>query len=110
MPPRRQETTYSSEHSTVNETPVDVWYCAACAAFALITDAPLEVAPRRKTDGAAVMDEGKATFRRAMVAGDTKLIRRDAGVERQYRLNCKHCALPLAYRTAPIDAPAKFSA
>ncbi len=29
----------------------------------------------------------------------------DNGLERQYRMNCKHCGLWLAYREAPMSEP-----
>ena len=55
--------------------------------------------PRRKTDGAYVLDKEGTVFKLKSKRGETKLIRRPNGFERQYRLDCWNCGVPVAYRS-----------
>jgi len=108
---RRWEKQYSSEDSEVRgkESELNTYYCAYCGNFSLILDTTLELLPMRKADGAMVIDEAKRAFKFSVAPGPEKLIKRDNGLERQHRLNCKQCGLFLMYRSGPMGAPSKFT-
>lgn len=64
---------------------------------ALSTDCDLSKAPRRRTDGAIVLDTDFYVIKLYTTDGDCKLLKRKSGqVERQHRVNLG--LLPIAYR------------
>eukprot|EP00455_Lapot_gusevi_P021145 TRINITY_DN2223_c0_g1_i2.p1 TRINITY_DN2223_c0_g1~~TRINITY_DN2223_c0_g1_i2.p1 ORF type:complete len:148 (-),score=33.06 TRINITY_DN2223_c0_g1_i2:22-441(-) len=85
-----------------------VYYCAYCGAFSLIIDVALENLPRRRTDGAYVLEEKKHTYKRLFASGAAKLVRREQGFEKQYRLICKSCSLFISYRNVDLTQEAKY--
>lgn len=95
-------------------------YCVHCGACCVVSDRPLDVLPRRHTDGAIVLDTNPAAtpataeegvrplFYRLLAKdaeGGAVLLRRPAGVESQWRLNCAKCQLLIAYRHVPPPPP-----
>lgn len=82
------------------EKPLNIYYCL-CGRLSLILDCSIEKLPLRKTDGARVIDAAHRAHKLSYDSGDTVHIRRDAGIEKQYRLNCKSCNLPVYYRHSP---------
>jgi hypothetical protein len=47
-------------------------------------------------------------FKRMMEEGEVKKIKREKGVEKQYRLNCKECGLFQCYRPVPPGSSTKY--
>jgi uncharacterized protein YggU (UPF0235/DUF167 family) len=112
--PKRSTHTFESEKDGVHEESMHSAYCLYCGACCLVSDKPLELLPRRHTDGAHVLDtrpseaEGQKTLFYRLLARDEpepQLVRRAAGVEKQWRLSCLKCSLFIAYRHVP--APVK---
>ncbi|TRM67672.1 hypothetical protein BD626DRAFT_104447 [Schizophyllum amplum] len=90
-----------------------VYYCI-CGEFILVIDKVLSALPRRRTDNAIIVrahdsEAGKArVFKLNAVAGDPLVIERQSGGhERQFRLDCPRCTLPVAYQ--PTPGPVKSS-
>jgi len=54
--------------------------------------------PRRRTDGATVLERSSTVFKLNTKSGERKIIRRAKGYERQFRLNCWNCDVPMCYR------------
>lgn len=106
---RRWERNYTSEDSGLNDDSFFTFYCSFCGHYAIIVDCDIGKLPKRGSDGSFVLDETKHVFKRQMNDGQTKVIRRDKGVEKQYRFHCKECDLPLCYRSAPKDKDSKYS-
>lgn len=79
------------------ERPLNIYYCL-CGKLSLILDCSIEKLPLRKTDGARVIDGSQRAHKITYDIGETVYIKRDAGIERQFRLNCKDCRLPIFYR------------
>lgn len=84
-----------------------IYYCINCATYCMITDEPLSDMPQRKTDEAFVLPEKKCK-KNNMTNGEVKAIKRDKGVEKQYRINCSNCGNPIAYRPVEWSQPTKF--
>ena len=99
--PKRATHTYESEKDGISDTALGVYYCMCCGESNLILGpgVVLTSLPRRKTDGAYVLEKGVTVFKLKSKRGETKLIRRPNGFERQYRLNCWNCDVCVAYRS-----------
>lgn len=70
---------------------------------ALSTDCDLSKAPRRRTDGAIVLDTDFYVTKLYTTDGGVKLIKRQSGnVERQHRIKMGN--LPIGYRSAHLSA------
>eukprot|EP00741_Cyanophora_paradoxa_P012270 tig00020604_g11857.t1 len=74
-------------------------YCGACGGIDPVVrlSSKLSLLPKRSTDGAYVVDVRKLKTRN-LVDGETKLIKREKGVEKQVRMLCPRCKLVAAYR------------
>jgi hypothetical protein len=93
---------YTTEDSALTyEAPLNIYYCSLCGAHLLVTAQEVTKLPRRRTDQAFVLQESEAMFQRYMVAGETVVLRRQAGLERQFRWNCKECGVFVAYQAVP---------
>ncbi|XP_037049410.1 UPF0428 protein CG16865 [Bradysia coprophila] len=79
------------------EKPLNIYYCL-CGQMSLILDCYIDKLPLRKTDGARVLDSAHHAYKLTCDVGETVHIRREAGIEKQFRLKCKICSLPLYYR------------
>ena len=64
--------------------------------------------PKRCTDGAFCVDEVQRLRGVALSRGEHKRVRREKGVERQYRLDCAGCGAAVAYRPKPFDESTRF--
>eukprot|EP00043_Microstomoeca_roanoka_P014349 m.142241 g.142241 ORF g.142241 m.142241 type:complete len:214 (+) comp15990_c0_seq2:79-720(+) len=93
-------TDQSSNTGATADASVFVYYCL-CGHLALITEQPLEMMPKRNTDGAAFFNAKAIKHSMTLVKDDTVLIRRAGGVEPQHGLKCTACGLPIAYQTTP---------
>ena len=85
--------------------------CAVCGtrAFKIGLCKRLAELPKRKTDGATAVDEARLLVDLRVTVGAAKLIKRAGGVERQHRLCCTKCDVPLCYRSLPADQPSKYT-
>lgn len=106
---RRWERNYCSDDNGLqDDCPVHTYYCSYCLEPSLLIDAKLPSLKLRKADGARVMQEDKHLFKRMMNEGEIKYIKREKGIERQYRLVCKECGLLLCYRPVPMGQKSKY--
>jgi len=107
--PKRETKNYTPEVADVEGLIRDpfTYHCLHCSELAVILTEALETLPRRRTDGAFVVvppsrGGGRTVHRNGLVEGDCRLLKREAGVERQYRWLCRGCRLVLAYRCSPF--------
>ena len=61
-------------------------------------DCPIDKLPLRSTDGARVVDSSKNVNKLTCEDGEVVYIRRENGIERQYRKKCIKCGLSLFYQ------------
>ena len=76
-------------------------HCTHCLHYAAILSAPLAVLPLRHTDGAHILQTERHMFKLKVARGGVVALRRERGVEKQWRWNCRQCALPVAYQCEP---------
>ena len=97
--PKRSTHTYESEKDGISGSDLTVYYCMACGESNLIVGpgVVLTALPKRKTDGAHVLEKGSTVFKLKTVAFETKLLRREKGYERQFRFSCWNCKVPIGY-------------
>ena len=62
--------------------------------------------PRRKTDAAFVID-GKRPFKHKLKEGECKSIKREGGVEKQYRWVCS-CGVPVCYQSTEFSTETPY--
>lgn len=67
---------------------------------------PLSRVPRRSTDRSHVLMAGHQLQKHQLRKGEVKTIRRQKGLERQYRWNCSGCGVMVAYQSRPFEASA----
>uniref|UniRef100_A0A7S0RN43 STEEP1 domain-containing protein n=1 Tax=Chlamydomonas leiostraca TaxID=1034604 RepID=A0A7S0RN43_9CHLO len=96
--PKRTTLTFTSEDApATGEERLFVYYCKYTGKHAFTIDSDIEKLPRRRTDGARIIDTEEHTVKLYTTDGGVKLIKRHNGnIERQYRLNVG--TLPVAYR------------
>eukprot|EP00899_Mesostigma_viride_P028320 jgi/Mesvir1/8673/Mv02613-RA.1 len=85
-----------------------VYNCSACAHFCMKLARHLEEMPERRTDNSRVVDMAKDMCLLAVVKGEVKTIKREKGLEKQYRYNCELCDICIAYRPVPFTQETKF--
>eukprot|EP00850_Spirogloea_muscicola_P014718 SM000107S14084 [mRNA] locus=s107:320042:322010:+ [translate_table: standard] len=69
---------------------------------------PLEEMPERRTDASRVVDAKADLVFLACAKGAIKLLKREKGVERQFRYNCELCDVCVGYRSTPFEDEAKI--
>lgn len=88
----------TKDQEEYNETkPLHIYYCI-CGQMSLILDCTIDRLPLRPTDGARVIDGSKHAHKITSDPDETVYLKREKGIERQYRLKCKKCAIPIFYK------------
>lgn len=88
----------SEQRPQSRQPPLSTYYCI-CGDYLLILDKRIQQLPRRKTDGAHILQNNERRYKVNAVGPTTKLIKRQGGFERQYRYSCPKCLLPFLYET-----------
>lgn len=98
--PKRATHTFESEKDGLQEDALTSLLCLCCGEGVLILGPGVSLSslPRRRTDGAHVLERGETVYKLKVKDGETKLLRREKGYERQWRSNCWNCGVPIAYR------------
>ena len=76
-------------------------HCTHCTHYAAILSASLSALPRRLTDSAHILQTERHMFKLKLDRGSVVALRRERGVEKQWRWNCRQCGLPVAYQCEP---------
>eukprot|EP00656_Telonema_subtile_P044512 TRINITY_DN50761_c0_g1_i1.p1 TRINITY_DN50761_c0_g1~~TRINITY_DN50761_c0_g1_i1.p1 ORF type:complete len:244 (+),score=55.65 TRINITY_DN50761_c0_g1_i1:149-880(+) len=105
--PKRSTHTFASEENAQPEL-LRVYYCLYCGTRAMVVDGDITKLPTRKTDNAIVIETEKHTYKVMLEKGEHKLIKRTGGFERQYRMNCSKCQLPITYQSQPTNPDRVF--
>eukprot|EP00928_Gymnodinium_smaydae_P069990 TRINITY_DN53948_c0_g1_i1.p2 TRINITY_DN53948_c0_g1~~TRINITY_DN53948_c0_g1_i1.p2 ORF type:complete len:196 (-),score=45.53 TRINITY_DN53948_c0_g1_i1:63-650(-) len=101
---------YTSEDSVVvGEKRLFTFYCSICGELSVTSDVDVKVMPKRSTDSAFALDESMYFHKKYANFGEKILLRRPAGVEKQYRFYCRQCRNPLGYRCSPPSETSKYS-
>jgi hypothetical protein len=90
-----------NEEEYSEEKTLNVYYCL-CGQLSLILDCTLDKLPLRNKDKSRVVDGAKHAHKiNCSEPSDDEVVylKREKGIERQYRLNCKKCGLFVMYRT-----------
>ncbi|PNW74719.1 hypothetical protein CHLRE_12g485750v5 [Chlamydomonas reinhardtii] len=103
--PKRTTLTFTSEDGPrVDSAKLYVYHCKYSGRHAFTIDADLKKMPRRRTDGAYIVDTNEHTIKLYTTDGGLKYIKRQNGaIEKQYRQNLGQ--LPIAYKsdlTSPL--------
>lgn len=88
-------------------TKLFVYYCL-CGQLALILDTTIEKLPLRRVDEARVIDAKFHAYKLSSVEGTEVFLKREKGVERQFRQKCKHCGLWVFYSHVKKDSKVTF--
>mmetsp|Transcript_62112 Transcript_62112/g.110442 ORF Transcript_62112/g.110442 Transcript_62112/m.110442 type:complete len:177 (-) Transcript_62112:40-570(-) len=82
----------------------NIFHCKRCDTHVVITDADLSSLPRRRTDGAMILDARKAVVRLNTERREgCQLVRRPNGVERQHVHACLSCGQAVGYTSTPHE-------
>ncbi|EOD10951.1 hypothetical protein EMIHUDRAFT_56659, partial [Emiliania huxleyi CCMP1516] len=97
--PKRATHTFESEKDGVQSEQLNQCFCLCCGESVLILGprVALGALPRRRTDGALVLDRQRTQFKIKTKPGQSVLLRRGDAYERQWRANCPGCGVPIAY-------------
>ena len=88
--------TDSKDHGSHSD--LRLYYCV-CGQLSLILDCNLSSLPLRDFDGSRVIDSAKHAHRvKASDKEDIVYIKREKGIEKQFRRKCSSCDIPLFYR------------
>lgn len=89
-----------NEEEYNEEKPLNVYYCL-CGQLSLIADCRLDKLPLRARDNSRVLDGDIHICRLKVLDPDPEdvvYLKREKGIERQYRLKCKKCHLDIMYK------------
>eukprot|EP00929_Paragymnodinium_shiwhaense_P120444 TRINITY_DN92396_c0_g1_i1.p1 TRINITY_DN92396_c0_g1~~TRINITY_DN92396_c0_g1_i1.p1 ORF type:complete len:178 (-),score=45.44 TRINITY_DN92396_c0_g1_i1:153-686(-) len=101
----RRMPVFTNMKQTLTDDSFNVFHCKKCSTHLVITDADLAALPKRKTDGALVLDARKYVVQPHTERKEgEQLVRREKGVERQYIHCCKNCKKDVGYTSTPHDA------
>ncbi|KAJ3305686.1 hypothetical protein HDV03_001094 [Kappamyces sp. JEL0829] len=75
-----------------------IYYCSVCSDYLFLAKGcKLETAPIRPVDKSWIIDENKKDVFTTCREGESVVIKRDRGFERQSRLHCSTCGTTVAY-------------
>ncbi|KAF9549646.1 hypothetical protein EC957_003182 [Mortierella hygrophila] len=75
------------------------YYCL-CSEFILVIDMELGQLPRRETDNSIILTNATRMYKLHAIQTEAKIVKRGENLfEKQYRLHCPRCSLPIAYET-----------
>jgi len=101
---------FTSEDShLVGEKQLFSFYCSICGEHGVTSEVDCFKLPRRRTDKAIAMEESVHFHKKYANFGERILLRRQNGVEKQYRFYCRQCRQPLGYRPNPPRETSKFT-
>ncbi|KAI8802857.1 hypothetical protein BJ742DRAFT_831701 [Cladochytrium replicatum] len=104
MPKIVSSSTLSSSDSAAAQAELSIYYCL-CGYYALSCETSLKRLPKRRTDNATIIPKETIVMRHDLKEGtEPIIIQRPAGYEKQLRLHCKNCNLPVAY-TCGLEMP-----
>ena len=83
-------------------------YLHSCGGQVIKLVSPFSSLPRRKTDGAAVVDLQAVAVSVDVAKGALLEIPREKGIEKQWRIKCMRCDAVVGYRTAPHEQPSRY--
>ena len=109
--PKRATHTFESEKDGLSDAQLGLHYCMCCGESVLILGPEMQLAdlPRRRTDGAIVLEKGKVTYKLNCKPREGKVLKRTGGYERQYRFGCWNCGVLIGYRAEDSeDAPITY--
>jgi len=89
-----------AEEEYSDDKTLNVYYCL-CGQLSLILDTPMDRLPLRQKDMSRVIDSSRHVYKLSVDADapeDVVYLRRENGVERQYRRGCRKCGLRLVYQ------------
>ncbi|ORX93073.1 hypothetical protein K493DRAFT_176342, partial [Basidiobolus meristosporus CBS 931.73] len=93
-------TVATTDANEADNQPLKVYYCL-CGEYILIIDCVLDSLPRRKTDHAIILPRGQRHYKVNVKRGETVMLKRPNGYEKQYRLLCPRCQVIVAYEANP---------
>eukprot|EP01063_Lacrimia_lanifica_P023707 TRINITY_DN3137_c0_g1_i1.p2 TRINITY_DN3137_c0_g1~~TRINITY_DN3137_c0_g1_i1.p2 ORF type:complete len:268 (+),score=93.72 TRINITY_DN3137_c0_g1_i1:107-910(+) len=99
MPGRSVQVFESAEH----DVRINTYYCLRCGNTVLMTESGLAGYPRRNTDGAYVVREDDVKSSNVVKGAMRDILRPNKGAEKQYRINCSECGVPVGYKVLDID-------
>ena len=76
-------------------------HCTHCTHYTAILSTAISQLPTRHTDGAHILQTDRHMFKLKVKRGSVVALRRERGVEKQWRWNCRQCGLPVAYQCEP---------
>ena len=104
--PKRTTHTFESERDGLKDDELTSLFCLCCGEAVLVLGPGVSLCslPKRRTDGALVLARGETVYKLKAKPGESKLLRREKGYEKQWRSNCWNCGVPIAYRCVPEEA------
>ena len=89
---------YTSEDSALSRVGgLYQYYCSLCGFHVLVTYKDLTTVYRRRFDQALIIEKG-IKFQKYLTEGRKVAIKRENGIELQWRWNCKDCGIEIAYQ------------
>eukprot|EP00442_Polarella_glacialis_P050345 CAMPEP_0115145056 /NCGR_PEP_ID=MMETSP0227-20121206/61893_1 /TAXON_ID=89957 /ORGANISM="Polarella glacialis, Strain CCMP 1383" /LENGTH=162 /DNA_ID=CAMNT_0002554511 /DNA_START=40 /DNA_END=525 /DNA_ORIENTATION=+ len=105
MPPfrRRFMPIYTNRNEKEDDT-FNTFHCKRCRAHLVITDIDLADVPRRRTDGAIVLDARKQVVKLYTKKREGhNVVRREKGAERQFMHACPSCDQEVGYTSKAYE-------
>jgi len=99
--------TQDKEEYKEEDIPLFVYFCI-CGQLALIIDSELNKLPLRPKDHSRVIDSAKHSCKLSCEDGDEVFLKRQKGLERQFRKKCKGCGLWLFYQHEKRNSKVTF--
>mmetsp|Transcript_122262 Transcript_122262/g.346627 ORF Transcript_122262/g.346627 Transcript_122262/m.346627 type:complete len:206 (+) Transcript_122262:85-702(+) len=99
----------SEDSNVIGEKTLFSLYCSICGEHCIASEIDCFQLPRRSTDKAMALEEALHFHKKYANFGERILLRRQNGVEKQYRFYCRQCRQPLGYRPSPPTETSRFT-